>query len=464
MAGLIQNVKLFGEDIPWFQGLRDKGLEAFRRQGVPTAKTEAWKYTKPRDLNADDFVMNESNFLAELSETAAAGADAQCGQNHHCNGHDCHCRRGEDCASGGHCHEEGCRCGEEIDVHVDLPFDGYQLHFLNGQFIPVYPVLPRGIEIMTLMEAVVAQEAKPYLGRLVDMEHYPFAALNTAYMEEGVYIRIDRNVKLDKPVILVNHTSVGAENLFYNLRNLIVLESGAKAELIEWYNYAGAEKSRYFANVVNEVFVERGAEFRHCKMQDEAFKANHVALNMVRVRGGGSYNAFCLQRGANIGRNETKVLLKEEQASAEVNAAYVMHGWATLDTTTDIEHLAPETFSHQLVKGVVGGDAKGVFQGKIHIAKHAVKTEGMQLHKALLLTDTAEIDVKPELEIFADDVRCSHGAASGELDEETLFYMQSRGIGREEAKQILIDAYLDDVVNKVANTAVREWFRERARA
>ena len=153
-----------------------------------------------------------------------------------------------------------------------------------------------------------------------------------------------------------------------------------------------------------------------------------------------------------------------EQASAEVNASSVMPGWATLDTTTDIEHLAPETFSHQLVKGVVGGDAKGVFQGKIHIAKHAVKTEGMQLHKALLLTDTAEIDVKPELEIFADDVRCSHGAASGELDEETLFYMQSRGIGREEAKQILIDAYLDDVVNKVADTAVREWFRERARA
>ena len=185
---------------------------------------------------------------------------------------------------------------------------------------------------------------------------------------------------------------------------------------------------------------------------------------MVRVRSGGFYDAFCLQRGANIGRNETKVLLKEEQASAEVNAAYVMHGWATLDTTTDIEHLAPETFSHQLVKGVVGGDAKGVFQGKIHIAKHAVKTEGTQLHKALLLTDTAEIDVKPELEIFADDVRCSHGAASGELDEETLFYMQSRGIGREEAKQILIDAYLDDVVNKVADAAVREWFRERARA
>ena len=317
---------------------------------------------------------------------------------------------------------------------------------------------------MTLIVDEFAQEAKPYFGQLVDMEHYPFAALNTAYMEEGVYIRIDRNVKLDKPVILVNHTSVGAENLFYNLRNLIVLESGAKAELIEWYNYAGAEKSRYFANVVNEVFVERGAEFRHYKMQDEAFKANHVALNMVRVRSGGFYDAFCLQRGANIGRNETKVLLKEEQASAEVNAAYVMHGWATLDTTTDIEHLAEKTYSSQLIKGVVGGEAKGVFQGKILTAPIAQKTEGRQLHKALLLSDTADIAVKPELEIYADDVKCSHGAASGELDQEQLFYLRSRGIGEDEAKQILIDAYLDDVVNKVADAAVREWFRERARA
>ena len=184
----------------------------------------------------------------------------------------------------------------------------------------------------------------------------------------------------------------------------------------------------------------------------------------MEQQAGSQYNAFCLQKGANIARNETKIRLLGREARARVDAAYLMNGWATIDTTTDIEHLEPETYSSQLVKGVVGGDAKGVFQGKIHIAPHAVKTEGTQLHKALLLTDTAEIDVKPELEIFADDVRCSHGAASGELDEETLFYMQSRGIGREEAKQILIDAYLDDVVNKVADAAVREWFRERARA
>ena len=136
-----------------------------------------------------------------------------------------------------------------------------------------------------------------------------------------------------------------------------------------------------------------------------------------------------------------------------------MNGWATIDTTTDIEHLSPETYSNQLVKGIVGGDAKGVFQGKIHIAPDAVKTEGHQLHKALLLSDRAEIDCKPELEIYADDVKCSHGAASGELDAEQLFYMRSRGIDEDTAKQILIEAYLEDLFSQIDNEQIREWLR-----
>ena len=142
-----------------------------------------------------------------------------------------------------------------------------------------------------------------------------------------------------------------------------------------------------------------------------------------------------------------------------VNAVYLMNGWATIDTTTDIEHLSPNTKSQQLVKGVVGGNAKGVFQGKIHIAPNAVKTEGRQLHKALLLSDDAEIDCKPELEIYADDVKCSHGAASGELDEEQLFYMRSRGIDEDEARQILVEAFLDDVLLKVDSEPVRNWLK-----
>ena len=232
-----------------------------------------------------------------------------------------------------------------------------------------------------------------------------------------------------------------------------------KAPLPDWWNNDDASNSCYFNNIVNEIYLGAGAELNHYKFQNEACKAAHIAFNAVRIKRNGVYNGFCLQKGADLGRNETRVQLLEEEAKAEVNAAYLMNGWATLDTTTDIEHLAEKTYSSQLIKGVVGGEAKGVFQGKIRIAPNAQKTEGRQLHKALLLSDTAEIDVKPELEIYADDVKCSHGAASGELDQEQLFYLRSRGIGEEEARQMLIDAYLTDVVARVDDPEIRDWLR-----
>lgn len=460
MAGLIQKIKLFGEHIPMLQMLRDEGLAAFKKQDVPTAKVEEWKYTKPRDLNADDFIIEPSNFLNEIT----AGIDEACG----CHSQDCGCTG--HCEHTCHCHQDECTCEETCHCEDDrdqaitalcasIPFDAYQIYFVNGKFIPIHPALPRGVEVMTLMEAVLIEEAKPYLGKFLNLDKHPFAALNTAYMEEGLFIRLDKDTKLDKPLIIINHTQAGTDNLFYNLRNLIILEKGAEAEIIEWYNYAGAQKSRYFANIVNEIVLGSQAKLSHYKLQDEAFKANHVSLSVVKQKADSQYHNFCLQKGANIGRNEVKVMLTAENARCRVDAAYLMSGWATLDTTTNIEHLSPHTFSDQLVKGVVGGDAKGVFQGKIHIAKNAIKTEGKQLHRALLLSDTAEIDVKPELEIFADDVKCTHGAASGELDEDALFYMRSRGIGLEEAKQILVDAYLDDVLDKIENETLRDWFK-----
>ncbi|MBR6663698.1 MAG: Fe-S cluster assembly protein SufD, partial [Alphaproteobacteria bacterium] len=298
-----------------------------------------------------------------------------------------------------------------------------------------------------------------YFCGLTDVAKHPFAALNQAYLQEGVYINIEKNVELKRPLVIINHTDSEQENLLLNLHNIIVLEQGAEATLVEYYIYDGDPKSRYFTNVVNEIYLSPNSRFYHNKIQNEAFKASHIALNLVSAKKDSLYKSFCLQKGANIGRNETLVRLKEEGATAEVNAAYIMNGWATLDTTTDIEHLSPCTYSHQLIKGVVGGNAKGVFQGKIHIAQDAIKTEGNQLHKALLLSDDAEVDVKPELEIFADDVKCSHGAASGELDENQLFYMRSRGIGLEEAKQILIDAYLDEVTTKIDNEKISAWIK-----
>ena len=313
---------------------------------------------------------------------------------------------------------------------------------------------------MTLMEALqLEDEAKSRLGKLIELEKYPLAALNTAYLQEGLFINIRRGVRLDKPILIENCTHSGGQNLFFNLRHLIVVENGAEAEIIETYAYHGEPKSRYFSNIVSEIYVGRNAVLRHYKLQDEAFKACHVALAAVQVKEGGRYRRFCAQKGADVGRDEVVVSLREAQASAKVDAVYKMSGWATLDTTTDIRHLSAHTCSEQLVKGVVDGDAKGVFQGRIHIAPDAQQTEGRQLHRALLLSDRAEVDVKPELEIFADDVKCSHGAASGELDEEQLFYMRSRGIDAEEARRMLVEAFLDDALLQIENENVRNWLK-----
>ena len=459
MAGLLQNKPLLCDDIPWINALRQKGRMAFEAQGVPTAKTEYWQYTKPRDLNADDFVMQNSEDYEFLSVDETH--DCHCGKGEH----ECHCHHGEHechCGNGEHeclchaSHEEGINLAERV-----LPFEAYYLYFANGMFIPMYPALPAGVEVKPLAEAIFDGEAKEYLGKLVDIEKHPFAALNTAYGEEGLFLRLQNGVKLDKPIVIWNHSEVEDENVFYNLRNLIVLEKGAKAEIFEYFDYKGKEKSRYFANCVNEVFLAAEASLHHYKLQDEAFKANHVALTVVRAKREAKYQNFCFQHGANIGRNEVVVQLAEEQAMADVSAAYKMAGWATLDFTTDIEHMAANTFSDQLVKGVIDSDARGVFQGKIKIHPDCVGSEGHQLHKAILLSDTAEADVKPELKIYADDVKCSHGAATGELDENQLFYMQSRGIDADEARRILVEAFLDDVLLKIENEDIRAYFKSK---
>lgn len=402
MVGLLQNIT-YQETTDRLSNLRVAGRVAFERQGIPTPKTEAWKYTKLREFNTDDY---------EIGEERISAAPAI------------------------------------------FPFPVYEISFANGRLVNHSDSLPNGVKLKKL------SQADDYLNRLADIENYPFAALNTFYLDQGCVVEIAAGVKLDRPLAFTYYTEPNGRNLLENIRNIIVAGANSELEIIEYYHYSGEVKSRYLLNQVNEIFIGEKAAVSHYKFQNEAFKANHIVLHTIEQQMGSRYHSFCLQKGANIARNETKVRLLGKEACATVDAAYLMNGWATIDTTTDIEHLVPETFSDQLVKGVVDGDARGVFQGKIHIAHNAVKTAGKQLHKALLLSDNAEIDVKPELEIFADDVKCSHGAATGELDEEQLFYMQARGISREAAKQLLIEAYLEDVFCRICSEPIRCWFKE----
>ena len=397
MDNLVQDI-IYQNHSPQLDKYREASLIAFQRHGLPTAKTEAWKYTRVRDLKNDDYQP----------------------------------------------------APKDKNIGATIPFEAEVINICNGYIVSL-PEHVSGLKIRPISEAV------EFLGKTFKAQEYPFAALNGYYLDQGLLIEIIDS--LNCPIVFNYNMRPEDKNYFYHWRNVIICRSGAEAKVIEQFTYDGELKSRYLANIVNEIMVETGAELSHYKYQSESFKANHIALNAVQIAKDGKYESFCLQKGANIARNETLVTLNGEGAEAKVDAAYVMNGWATIDTTTNIYHYQPHTKSSQLVKGVVGGEAKGVFQGRIHIAPNAIDTSGTQLHKAILLSDTAEIDVKPELEIFADDVKCSHGAASGELDKEQLFYMRSRGIGEEEAKQILIDAYLNDVINQISNETIKEWFK-----
>lgn len=407
-----QNIELWGEDIPWLAGLREKGLSAFIKQGLPTAKTEAWKYSYVKESAFNDLIIDT--------------------ESHH------------------------CQCGEECHCHMadDLPFAVIKVHFCNGPDTE-HTELPRGLVIKPLVEAIYDKEAQKYLNKSFENGQFPYAALNTAYLEQGLMIVAERNAIIEKPVLLAYHSHW--QNLWQNVRNLIVLESGSQLTLLE--DFSGDDEF-YFNNIVNEIYIGNEAVLTHYKRVKEAAPALHIALNSVVVRQNGKYNAFCAQGECRLARNESYIQLQQEGAEANANGAYRLYNDGHSDITTNIRHLSAHTTSNQLVKGVLDGNSRGVFQGQIHIAPNAQQTEGYQLHRALLLSDNAEIDCKPELEIFADDVKCSHGATSGDLDKEQLFYMQTRGIALDDAKQILIEAYLNEVLLKVENEQIREWLKE----
>ena len=410
MSLLKQNITLFGENIPWLEGLREKARAAFERIGLPNKKTEAWKYS---------YFKEDALAQPIIDDTP-----------HECDGH----------------------CEED----ETLPFEALQIKYCNGRLTHVAHDLPRGIMIMPLFEAIESGEIKPYLNKSFALEDFPFAALNTAFLDEGAFIVITKDFAAQTPIYLHYHQHAGT-NRMCNIRNIIAAEKGARATIVEHFDGEGG--AQYLNNIVNEIYVGTDAVLKHYTRQNEAGQAHHIALNSVQVKAGGNYTSFVVHGECALARTESYVRLLQKDASAEVNGVYRLAQNGVSDITTNIRHLAPYTNSNQLVKGVLDGAAKGVFQGQIHIAPDAQQTTGYQLHRALVLSDDAEVDCKPELEIFADDVKCSHGATNGDLDAEQLFYMQSRGIPFEEARRILIEAYLNEVFAKIEDSDIAEWLK-----
>lgn len=385
------------------QSLRAEAIEALKARGLPTRRDEAWKFTK---LKLDGF--------APASESDA-----------------------------------------EItpDALPSLPFPSHRLVFVNGRFRG--ELSDEGIG-ESLAEALPALAGE--LGADLDLTELPMAALNTAFFVDGLVLKLREAP--DKPIHLVSIGAADGETApLFQPRHLIEIESGA-ATVIESHLALGGT-GRYAANGVTEIAVGRNARLTHIKLQDESREALHISTSRVRVAEGGIYNSYVLSVGAALSRNEIHLSLDGEGASCRLDGAYLQDGQQHCDITTVITHAVPGTTSREVVKGALDGKARGVFQGKISVAPDAQKSDGRMLNKTLLLSDKAEIDTKPELEIFADDVQCAHGATAGELDSDGLFYLRSRGIPEAKARRLMIESFLADTLEGVEDEAIRELLMER---
>lgn len=411
----------------WFGAATAAGAETFETLGLPTNRTEAWKYTSLRGLGSLSF--------------AAPSADAK---------------------------------AVEIPRDSVAEIQGIEIVLVNGRLDESRSALenlPVGLAITPLPQAIEFENGavKHALQDEGAIDGLPLAALNTAGISGGVLIEVAKNAVITKPIHIISIGTAGDEPVAFAPRNVVWVGASAQATLVE--SHVGVGEGSYFSNSVTHVTVEDEAVFHHYKLQNEARSAYHVAMTHVTCGEKVIYDNFALSCGAKLARNEIRGKLDGSEILYAVNGVYMAAANQHLDNTTFIEHAKPNSQSREIYKGVLDENGRGVFQGKILVQRPAQKTDGYQMNRALLLSRKAEIDSKPELEIYADDVKCSHGATVGELDDNQLFYLKARGIPEHDARNMLIEAYLRDALEEIRIESVAEafgakitdWLAERAK-
>jgi Fe-S cluster assembly protein SufD len=390
----------------WLRDAQSGGRKAFGDWGLPTKRVEDWKYTDLSDI-------------ARLSFLSAHRSDARF----------------------------------DADWMADAPFadvDGYRITIINGRLSSDFSNVGNLVGVDAIAFRDLGAEDPDWVRDTLRTDFVgaedAMSALTLANMQDGYCIRIQAGVRLEKPIVVVNYTQgLGGEAIASSYaRHVIVVEEGAEAVLLE--AYCGDDRSSYFQNVGIDVRVEAGGAFGYAKMQAEAENARHLARMNVRLARDSAFQGFVMTLGGALARHEARIVLGEPNAKATLNGALLGAGDQHSDITTVIDHVAPDCRSAQKFKAVLDERARGVFQGRVTVHRDAQRSDGRQSINSLLLSDRAEIDAKPELKIFADDVKCAHGATSGDLDEDALFYLRARGIDEESARGLLILAFLDDVV------------------
>ena len=334
-----------------------------------------------------------------------------------------------------------------------------RLVFVNGWFsreLSTLGRLPGGVHVSSIAETLRENSTalESHLGRHAPFTDHAFVALNTALAEDGALVIIDKDVVLDQPVLLVYLSQPGGRQIATHPRTLILAERGSQASAIEIF--AGPDDSAYFTNAVTEIVTREGSVLDHCRVQLEGRRAYHVATVQGVQDRASVLNSHNISLGAALARHDVNSVLDAEGAECVLNGLYVAGEKQHVDNHTLLDHAKPNCMSHELYKGILSGHAAGVFNGKIIVRQDAQKTNAIQSNKNLLLSGDAVINTKPQLEIYADDVRCTHGATVGQLDHEALFYMRTRGIPERRSRELLTHAFASEVIDSIRWKPLRE--------
>ncbi len=399
--------------------LRQAAIERFAELGFPTTRDEEWRYTNVAALARGSFRL--PNGAGTLVTPLLEGLASEYGESAY----------------------------------------AARLVFVDGRWSPELSAvgsLPQGVRAGSLSAALAEtpELLEPHLGKYAGFADHPFVALNTAFFQDGAFLHVPRGAAVEQPILLLFLATSpdGAESLVTHPRSLIVAGESSQATVVEVY--AGQGGRGHWTNAVTEVVTCPGSSIDHYRLQQEHLRAFHVATLQVQQERDSVFSSHAFALGGGLARTDVNAFLDGEGIECTLNGLYLGAGEQVIDNHTRIDHARAHCASHELYKGILDDRSRGVFNGKIFVHQDAQKTDAKQTNNALLLSEDAEIDTKPQLEIYADDVRCTHGATIGQLDPDALFYLRSRGIEREAARNLLTYAFASEIVERVRVDALRE--------
>ncbi len=400
----------------WLLPLRKAGMASFAEQGFPTLKDEDWRFTNVAPIAALPFKPMADGAPNKAAKDMLPGA-------------------------------------------VFAKIGGTRLVFVNGHFaadLSSVGALPGGVKVSNLATALARDGAllEKHLGRYASAQGNAFAALNQAFFSDGAFIYVPGGVTIEEPIQLIFISSAKQTGDTIHPRNLIIADANSKLTVLESYLSLG--NAAYFTNAVTELVAGDNAQVEHVKYQDEAADAYHIATIHGQFGRTSHVNVHSFALGAKLSRNNIRAKLAGEGLECVLNGLYVTKDEQLADHHMIVEHAQPHCASHEYFNGILDDKSRGVFHGRILVQRIAQKTDAKQTNKNLLLSDDATADTKPQLEIYADDVKCTHGATIGQLNDESIFYLRSRGIGSDTAKRMLIHAFAGEIIERIKCEGARE--------